>query len=78
MKIQRLSICRALLLDPQVLVLDEATSMLDISVQAQILRILQELQRKHNLSYLFISHDWDVVKLFADRVVEMKKGRMVK
>ena len=77
-EIQRLSICRALLLDPQVLVLDEATSMLDISVQAQILRILQELQRKHNLSYLFISHDWDVVKLFADRVVEMNKGRMVK
>lgn len=77
-EIQRLSICRALLLDPQVLILDEATSMLDISVQAQILRILQELQRVRKLSYLLISHDYEVVSLISDRLVEMKEGRMVR
>ncbi len=76
-EIQRLSVCRALLLDPQVLILDEATSMLDISVQAQILRILQELQRIRKLSYLFISHDREVVNLMSDRLVEMKEGRML-
>ena len=76
-EIQRLSVCRALLLDPQVLILDEATSMLDISVQAQILRILQELQRVRKLSYLFISHDREVVNLMSDRLVEMKEGRML-
>ncbi len=75
-EIQRLSLCRALLLQPKVLVLDEPTSMLDISVQAQILNILKEIQKDRRLSYLFISHDRDVVRWMCDRVVLMRNGRM--
>ncbi|MEM1485828.1 dipeptide/oligopeptide/nickel ABC transporter ATP-binding protein [Oscillospiraceae bacterium PP1C4] len=75
-EIQRLSICRALLLNPEVLVLDEATSMLDVSVQAQILHILKELQRLKKLSYLFISHDRAVVEWMCDRVAQMEQGKI--
>ncbi|GAB6155842.1 dipeptide/oligopeptide/nickel ABC transporter ATP-binding protein [Desulfosporosinus burensis] len=75
-EIQRLSICRALMLQPRVLVLDEATSMLDVSVQAQILHILKDLQKTRQLSYLFISHDREVVDWMSDRVVEMRQGRI--
>lgn len=75
-EIQRLSICRALMLQPRVLVLDEATSMLDVSVQAQILHILKDLQKTRQLSYLFISHDREVVGWMSDRVVEMRQGRI--
>ena len=67
-EIQRLSLCRALLLDPQVLVLDEPTSMLDVSVQAQILQILRELKVEHGLSYLFITHDREVAEFMCDRI----------
>lgn len=70
-EIQRLSILRALLLDPSILILDEATSMLDISVQAQILHLLKELKIKNKMSYLFISHDEEVVNLFADRTIKL-------
>ncbi|MHB8072832.1 ABC transporter ATP-binding protein [Desulfosporosinus fructosivorans] len=77
-EIQRLSICRALMLQPRVLILDEATSMLDVSVQAQILHILKDLQKKRQLSYLFISHDREVVDFMSDRVVEMSQGGIVK
>ena len=70
-EIQRLSILRALLLDPRILILDEATSMLDISVQAQILHLLKELKIKNKMSYLFISHDEEVVNLFADRIIKL-------
>lgn len=77
-EIQRLSICRALLLEPRILLLDEATSMLDISVQAQVLRILEDLQKTDKLTYLFISHDRQLVNLLADRLLEMKDGRIVR
>ena len=75
-EIQRLSILRALLLEPKILILDEATSMLDISVQAQILYLLKEITNKNNMSYLFISHDKEVVNLFADRVIKLKEGKI--
>ena len=77
-EIQRLSICRALLLNPKVLILDEATSMLDISVQAQILHILKDLKKTQSISYLFISHDRKVVEWMSDRVLEMKQGKIIK
>ena len=67
-EIQRLSLCRALLLEPQILVLDEPTSMLDISVQAQILQILRELKETHGLSYLFITHDREVAEYMCGRL----------
>ena len=67
-EIQRLSLCRALLLEPQLLVLDEPTSMLDISVQAQILQILRELKETHGLSYLFITHDREVAEYMCGRI----------
>lgn len=75
-EIQRAALCRALLLDPGLLVLDEATSMLDISVQAQILNILKELQQKRNLSFLFISHDEEVVRWFSHEIAELKRGHL--
>lgn len=70
-EIQRLSLCRALLLEPEILVLDEPTSMLDISVQAQILQILRELKEEHGLSYLFITHDKEVAEYMCDRIQRM-------
>ena len=70
-EIQRLSLCRALLLRPEVLVLDEPTSMLDISVQAQILQILRELRDQYALSCLFITHDRAVAFYLCERVVEL-------
>lgn len=75
-EIQRAALCRALLLEPEVLVLDEATSMLDISVQAQILNILKEIQNARSLSFLFISHDAEVVKWFSEEVLELKEGML--
>ncbi len=77
-EIQRLSILRGLLLEPKVLVLDEVTSMLDISVQAQILSLLKEIKIKNHMSYLFISHDEEVVNLFADRIIRLDRGKIIK
>ena len=74
---QRISIARVLVLKPKLIVLDEPTSALDMSVQAQIVDLLRELQAKHNLAYLFISHDLKVVRAMADDVIVIKDGKVM-
>jgi microcin C transport system ATP-binding protein len=74
---QRIAIARAMVLKPRFVVLDEPTSALDMSVQAQIVDLLQQLQRDHSLGYLFISHDLRVVRALAHRIVVLRHGRVV-
>jgi len=74
---QRISIARAIVLKPSFIVLDEPTSALDMSVQAQIVELLRDLQRRHNLAYLFISHDLKVVRALAHDLLVLRRGKVV-
>lgn len=74
---QRIAIARAMVLKPKFVMLDEPTSALDMSVQAQVVDLLRDLQKKHNLAYLFISHDLKVVRALANEVIVMRNGKVV-
>lgn len=74
---QRVAIARAMVLNPRFVMLDEPTSALDMSVQAQVVDLLRDLQKKHNLAYLFISHDLKVVKALANEMIVMRNGSVV-
>ena len=74
---QRIAIARALILKPKILILDEPTSALDITIQNQILDLLQNLQEKYSLSYIFISHDMNVIRSVSDKILVLKTGKLI-
>lgn len=74
---QRACIARVLGLKPKFIVCDESVSALDVSVQAQVLNLLNDLKKEYNLTYLFISHDLSVIKFIADRILVMKDGKLI-
>ena len=74
---QRIAIARALILKPKILILDEPTSALDITIQNQILDLLQNLQEKYSLSYIFISHDMKVIRSVSDKILVLKTGKLI-
>ncbi|UWD49733.1 ATP-binding cassette domain-containing protein [Clostridioides difficile] len=76
-QIQRVALARVLLLNPKFIILDEPTSMLDVSVQAQVIQVLKKAQKQFNITYLFISHDIDLVKEVSDDVAVMLNGKIV-
>ncbi|MDQ0204663.1 ABC transporter ATP-binding protein [Pectinatus haikarae] len=75
-ELQRLSICRSLLLEPQILILDEPVSMLDVSVQAQIMQLLRKLKTEKDMTYLFISHDRTILQWFCDETLNLRQGKL--
>jgi microcin C transport system ATP-binding protein len=74
---QRIAIARALILKPKILILDEPTSALDITIQNQILDLLYNLQEKYSLSYIFISHDMNVIRSVSDKILVLKTGKLI-
>ena len=74
---QRIALARTLILNPRVIILDEPTSALDVTVQAQVVKLLKDLQHKHKLSYIFISHDMNAVRAMSHKIMVMKDGKVV-